>query len=86
MSCGACWQAARVHAVADPYTLILRPCTQVTADELRRVLGKRRGSTLSRRSILKSYQPHTNPRHNAFQARALHVCHCPRARRGFDQL
>ena len=24
------------------------PCTQVTADELRRMLGKRRGSTLSR--------------------------------------
>ncbi|KAK9839780.1 hypothetical protein WJX81_000925 [Elliptochloris bilobata] len=44
---------------------------EVTADELRRVLGKRRGSTLSRRSILKSYQPHTNPRHNAFHVEGV---------------
>ena len=83
MSCGACWASGAGPRCHGPYTLTPSPCTQVTADELRRVLGKRRGSTLSRRSILKSYQPHTNPRRNAFQARALHVCHCPRARRVF---
>ena len=38
---------------------------QLSPDEQKQVLGKRRGNTLSRRSILKSYHPTTKKQHNA---------------------
>ena len=38
---------------------------QLSSDEQKQVLGKRRGNTLSRRSILKSYHPTTKKQHNA---------------------
>ena len=47
MSCGACWASGAGPRCHGPYILTPSPCTQVTANELRRVLGKRRGSTLS---------------------------------------
>ena len=37
---------------------------QLSPDEQKQVLGKRRGNTLSRRSILKSYHPTTKKQHN----------------------
>ncbi|KAK9808828.1 hypothetical protein WJX72_004439 [[Myrmecia] bisecta] len=40
---------------------------ELGAEEQKKVLGKRRGSTLSRRSILKSYQPQSSAKHNAMQ-------------------
>ena len=39
-------------------------CMQLSPDEQKQVLGKRRGNTLSRRSILKSYHPTTKKQHN----------------------
>lgn len=36
----------------------------MSPDEQKQVLGKRRGNTLSRRSILKSYHPTTKKQHN----------------------
>ena len=37
---------------------------QLSPDEQKQVLGKRRGNTLSRRSILKSFHPTTKKQHN----------------------
>jgi len=42
-------------------------CMQLSPDEQKQVLGKRRGNTLSRRSILKSYHPTTKKQHNVMQ-------------------
>lgn len=44
---------------------ILHGVMQLSPDEQKQVLGKRRGNTLSRRSILKSYHPTTKKQHNA---------------------
>ena len=40
---------------------------QLSAEEQKQVLGKRRGNTLSRRSILKSYHPHVKKENNVMQ-------------------
>jgi hypothetical protein len=37
---------------------------QVGADEQKQVLGRRKGNTISRRSIMKSYKPANPPQQN----------------------
>ena len=46
---------------------ILSSNLQLSPDEQKQVLGKRRGNTLSRRSILKSYHPHIKKENNTLQ-------------------
>lgn len=42
-------------------------CLQVSADEQKHVLGRRKGNTLSRRSIMKSYKPAIDADQNVLQ-------------------
>lgn len=46
-------------------------CVQLSQDEQKQVLGKRRGNTLSRRSILKSYHPHVKRENNVIQVEGV---------------
>ena len=42
-------------------------CLQVSAEEQKHVLGRRKGNTLSRRSIMKSYKPANSADQNVLQ-------------------
>ncbi len=55
--CNLAPQGSRVLACPTKHLQTAMQCLQVPAEEQKHVLGRRKGNTLSRRSIMKSYKP-----------------------------